>query len=136
MENQTAPASAKIIIIKNIYFYLVSFVALMMVVFALANLINIALKTWVFTNADNFYYGPISTECGILVKSTDSAENATTRQMTPEECIKQDETNRQREKDSQASQKQRDAVRDISLIVVGIPLFILHWRALRKKENV
>lgn len=134
MENQ--PTNNKIAIIKNIYFYLVSFVALMMVVFSIADLINIALKTWIFTKADSFYYGPVSPECGTVVKPTDVTVNVAARQMTPEECVKQDEINRQREQDNQNVQKQRDAVRDISLIVVGIPLFILHWRVLRKKENV
>jgi hypothetical protein len=53
MEN-TTPAT-KAMIIKSIYFYLVSFVALMMVAFSSADLINMALKTWIFTKADKLY---------------------------------------------------------------------------------
>lgn len=131
MENQTTPASNKIAIIKNIYFYLVSFVALMMVVFSVADLVNLALKTWVFTKADGYYVARI-TDCSDIPQPTDPAS----RQMTEEECVAAQEANRQREEENQIAQKQRNAVRDISFVVVGIPLFIVHWRAVRKKNNV
>ncbi|MBI5221346.1 MAG: hypothetical protein HY979_00885 [Candidatus Magasanikbacteria bacterium] len=125
--------SNKTAVIKNIYFYLVAFVALMMVVFSLADLINTALRTWVFTKADNFdyYAGPVPACDPTVAKTLDSS----TPKISDAECAKVEATNKQRQKDSQEGQRQRDMVRDISMIVVGIPVFIFHWMTIRKKEQ-
>ncbi len=126
MENQPRKT------IKSIYFYLVSFVALMMVVFSTADVINIALKTWVFTAADkDTYYNapcvapmPAATPEGKSVPVTSAAD-----------CEKQNADNLRQQEASRISQKQSNVVRDLSLIVVGIPLYLIHWRILRSKEE-
>lgn len=121
--------SNKVTVIKNLYFYLVSFVALMMVVFSLADLINLGLKTWVFTKADNYgYYGPVA--CTLpTTKSEDKLQVPDIQ-----DCNKQQAEQKKAQEESNLAQKQRDAVRDISMIVVGTPLFILHWTVVRRKE--
>lgn len=122
----------KFAVVKNIYFYLVSFVALMMVIFSLADLINLGLRSWVFTKADyynNYYSEP---GCDSLVQKTDS----TTKALSVEECDKRKADFDKREQENREAQRQRDAVRDISMIVVGVPLFVAHWLVLRKKENI
>ena len=119
--------------IKSLYFYLVSFVALMMVVFSAADMVNIALKTWVFTAADkDMYYNapcvtPMATEPG--------AKPVVDPNTSRVECEKQNEANLKQQESSRLAQKQRDVVRDISMIVVGIPLFLIHWRIVRSKEE-
>ena len=123
-----APAN-KVALIKNIYFYLVSFVALMMVVFSVADAVNIALKTWVFTKADNNFYSYSVPACDQSVKADPNA-----KPLSAEECTKQEEQNKQRDQENLIAQRQRDVVRDISFIVVGLPLFILHWLVVRKKD--
>lgn len=128
MEN-SAPAP-KAAIIKNIYFYLVSFVALMMVTFSVADLVNMALKTWVFTAATEYSYYPTPV-CDEVAKMSDP----NIKQIPPEECVKLEEKNRERFANDQLAQRQRDTVRDISFIVVGIPLFLFHWRTIRRKED-
>ena len=127
---ETQPTS-KVILIKNIYFYLVSFVALMMVVFSLAVIINLGLKVWVFTKADNYSYAVKPYGCEAGFKSTEPNYKAP----TVEECAQMEADAQRQELESRLAQRQRDAVRDISMIVVGIPLFALHWLALHKKEN-
>ena len=57
----------KIAIIKNIYLYLVSFVALMMIVFSISSLINVILKTYIFKQAGNYGYGPTKDGCLSMV---------------------------------------------------------------------
>ncbi len=127
MENQPRKT------IKSIYFYLVSFVALMMVVFSTADVINIALKTWVFTAADkDMYYNapcvaPMTTEPG--------AKPVIDPNTSRLECEKQNELNTKQQEASRVAQKQRDVVRDLSMIVVGIPLFLIHWRIVRSKDE-
>ena len=122
----------KFMIVKTIYFYLVSFVALMMVVFSLADVINMALKTWVFPKADNLSYYYAQPACDILAVKGDP----NIKPLSTEECDKQKADADKRAADDRIAQRQLSAVRDISLIVVGVPLFAIHWWMIRKKENI
>lgn len=123
------PTTNKVTLIKNIYFYLVSFVALMMVVFSMADAVNIALKAYIFTKADNNYYSYPVPACDTIFKSAPDV-----KPLTPAECAKQTEDAKQRDQENLIAQRQRDVVRDISFVVVGLPLFILHWMVVRKKD--
>ena len=126
----TPAPSHKVAIIKNIYFYAVSLVALLMVVFSFADVVNIALRTYVFTKADQNYYGGYYPACPVSV--TPDAASSTGGKGEPG-CVNKDEQQRI-EKDNAAAQKQRDLVRDISLILVGVPLFLYHWHIIRKRD--
>lgn len=121
------PPSNKSGLIKSIYFYLVSLISLMMVVFSTADLVNLGLKTWVFTKADraDYYIQP----CAVppMPKGTDAPN---VDQMVV--C----EQNNKQQAENYAAQKQRDAVRDIAFILVGIPLFAYHWRTLRRESRL
>lgn len=124
MDTQTPPKNT----IRNIYLYLVSFVALMMLVFSTADIVNIILRTYVFTKADQYeFYGPTA-PCP-AIKSPDGKVASDTP-----DCAAIDQQNRKSAADSQAAQRQRDIVRDISMILVGIPLFAFHWRIIKRKE--
>ena len=122
----------KFVIVKTIYFYLVSFVALMMVVFSVADVINAALKTWVFTKADNYNNYYVEPACDALTIKSDAA----IKPLTTEECDQRKAEADKRAIEERTAQRQRDIVRDISMIVVGVPLFATHWWIIRKKENI
>ena len=121
-------------VIKSIYFYLVSFVALMMVVFSTANIINNILKTYVFTKADRYDFYPAYVP-GCELERPMETKGPTSSLPSKEECEKQRKIQEENNTKSRSSQLQRDTVRDISMIVVGIPLFIWHWRIIRKKDE-
>ena len=123
--------TGKFMVVKTIYFYLVSFVALMMVVFSLADVIDMALKTWIFTKADFYGYYP-EAACDQNLLKTDM----TIKPLSTEECDKRRADFEKREEENRVAQRQRDAVRDISMIIVGIPLFSIHWWMIRKKEKI
>lgn len=127
MDNQ--PVATKGSIIKNIYLYLVSFVALMMVIFSAADLINTALRTYIFTKADNNYYGYPAPACPAGVTSTPYDVKMGTACQSKEEMDKQNRENA-------TAQRQRDLVRDLGMIIVAIPVFAYHWYIIRKKERV
>ncbi len=120
----------KIILIKNFYFYLVSLIGLVMMVISSVGGINVLLKTFVFTKADlyNSYYPTITCDPtyipqpGEIYKKTDAKE-----------CATQEETYKKRDAENRTAQMQREIVTDISMFLVGLPLFILHWRIARKK---
>ena len=115
-------------IIKNIYLYLVSFVALMMIVFSTADVVNITLKAFIFTKADevNYSYYPAcvpATPVGTSTVKTDP------------NCVSPDEQ-KKRDEESRSAQRQSSLVRDLSMIVVGIPVFLYHWNIVRRKDEV
>ena len=97
-------------IILRIYFTLVSFVTLMMLIFSVADLINISLRTYVFPQADAPEF---ATYCDRQYESQ-------------EQC----DTRLKNEQQAASVRKQQNAVRDISLLLVSAPLFWLHWRIL------
>lgn len=130
MEQTTNPSRG--VVIKTIYYYLVCFVALMMVVFSTADIINIALKTWVFTKADDNYYSGYMASCTIPIDP--KLQDQTTTAAMKAECEKQQTLGVKQAQDNADAQRQRDVVRDISMIAVGIPLFLYHWRIVRKKD--
>ncbi|TAK03946.1 hypothetical protein EPO34_02190 [Patescibacteria group bacterium] len=94
-------------VILRIYFSLVSFVTLMILVFSVSDLVNLTLKTYLFPAADQPSY---TVYC-------DPSQTA-------EMCDRQ-----QRDAKEQALvQKQQDAVRDLSLLIVSAPMFWMHFR--------
>jgi hypothetical protein len=122
------PSHAKSSVIKTVYFYLVSIISLFMVVFATADLVNLGLKTWVFPKADlNEYVNP---PCATQIyRGPEMAESEYSRQ------IKQCEESRVSEDEARDIRKQRDAVRDLAFLVVGIPLFAYHWSTIRRESR-
>lgn len=119
---------SKVSFIKNIYLYLVSFVALFMIVFSVADMVNIGLKTFLFPKADSYGYYP-EPACPVLPD-----ENATSTDPRGKDyCVSKEERERA-EKENRSAQRQRDLVRDISFLIVGLPLFAYHWMIIRRKE--
>ena len=94
-------------VILRIYFSLVSFVTLMILIFSVSDLVNITLKTFVFPAADapefTIYCDPSQTAKDCDTQRTNAAKQALV-------------------------QKQQQAVRDLSLLIIAAPLFWLHWR--------
>ncbi len=114
-------------IIRNLYLYVVAVVALFMMVFSTVDIISIALKTWVFTKADYVYVypaSPVPCEAGIKGGC-----------LSPEDQKKNVAEQKQAQEDQRASQKQNDIVRNISMLIVAIPLFIFHWTIIRRDRK-
>lgn len=105
-------------IVKTIYFYLVSFVALLMIAIPAASLINLGVRQYVFrVGAYENYYPPRAVPVGEeKVPQFDPAEE------------------KRRAEEQQANQLKRDIARDISFLIVGIPLFIFNWRLIKRNK--
>lgn len=117
-------------IIKTVYFYLVSLIALMMVVFSTADLVNLGLKTWVFPKADQQEYR--KPPCKYMVSpGPDAGDTQEAYEARLAEC----EANRIDPDEAQAIRNQKAAVRDLSFLFVGIPLFLYHWLIIRREQK-
>ncbi len=113
--------------IKKVYLYMVSLISLVILVIASIMLINMALKTWVFTKADtDIYYVPAIVDC------TSYTEDM---KKTAPECNDPDyaEKEEARQKENRAAQKQRDASNALAMIIVATPVFLYHWKLARKE---
>jgi len=122
--------NGKFPLIKNIYLYLVSFVALMMTVTSLYSLLDTGLRTWVFTEAENYYY-----EKPVMSEITVDNETGEKRQLTSEEIQTEEARIEKQNEQNRVANLQKDLARNISILVIAIPLFSYHWYLVRKKEN-
>lgn len=97
--------------LRLLYLYLFSFVGLLIVVIGSIRLVDLGLKATVFKEADKFeYYGA----------------KAPGEVMNPEE-------EKARAEREQVRQRQRELTGSVSMIVVGLPLYLYHWRTIQKE---
>lgn len=110
--------------LKKAYLYLVSIISLIIMVVGLIMLINMALRTWVFTKADrDYYYAPCYAE-----KRIEPVTSTAT-------CTAEEEAeHKRRMDDNRAAQKQRDASQAIAMLLVASPVWYFHWRLARKES--
>lgn len=108
-------------IIKLIYLYLFSLIGLILIVTASVKLVNLALKAFIFTEADQYYAYPV-TKPSSAVKDgeyiePDPAELAmfNRRQLT--------------------QQRERETSDALAMLIVGVPLYVYHWRLVTNKKD-
>lgn len=123
-------------LILRIYFGLVSAVTLFTLMFGTIDFLSAGLKTYVFTAADVPSYG--LTNCDSpdakymygteTVPAKVATDPATTRELTTEETKARCEAANETAMENYRTQKAQDAVRNLALILVSLPLFVLHFR--------
>jgi hypothetical protein len=105
--------------LKKAYLYLVSVISLVIAVVGAIMLLNMALKTWVFTKADQNYYSyapcPEPAPVGGKDVNCDPAEQ---KRIADE---------------NRTSQKQRDAAQALAMIIIATPVWWYHWKMARKE---
>lgn len=119
-----------------------------MIVIPTADLIQLSLKTWVFKNADiNQQSYPVMAPYAFEKIPSTPVEEA---KIAKDKCnltdaqkaglgkwIKDYETWQEEQKkiDYVRADRERRTVTDIGFLAVGIPLFIIHFRIIRKEKN-
>ena len=138
-------------VIRSLYFYLASIITLAIVVGSLVYLVNMGLKTWVFTQADqgpSTRLGPpptlyLSDTTGSVQPTKDVAvlgsklECADTCSLTDSQktSIATWETNYKSwitAVDDPGSQRARDAVVALSFLIVALPFYLIHFRIVQR----
>lgn len=136
-------------IIRTIYLYLFALVGLAMLVVGLSMIINLGLKTWIFTQADkmdNYNNQPMPLYLSSDIKvaqevkvCADKCELTQTQKEQVDSWLTNYEEWKNSEKNRdpnfyQKQNRQRQAATAISLILVGLPLWLFHWGVI-KKDN-
>lgn len=106
-------------IIRKIYLYLFSTIGLVVVVIGSVQLVDLALKAWVFTKADVYLEYPQA--ISVPVKPGDPNYIA---QPSREEMEKFNKAQLE-------NQRQRQMANSLAMIIVGLPLYLYHWRIVR-----
>ena len=115
--------------IKKVYLYLVSLISLVILVIAGIMLINLALKAWVFTKADDNYYYPPQLMCN-EAKNPDGS--MVVRDPNCNDPAYQ-EKERTAEMERRAAQQQNSAAQALAMVLVASPVFYYHWKLARKE---
>ena len=124
MEN----APSRFTAVKALYLYLVSFATLMMMAFSGASIVSNLLKMTIFTQADVYYSSYAGPGC-------DGYPAPGVVTSTPEQCEKMMERNRKNDEENRIARRQDSLVFSLSVFIVALPLFVLHWRLLRKQDE-
>lgn len=135
-------------IIRTIYLYLFAVLGLILIVIATVDFLDMALKTYIFTEADNnaYQYEKQPRAIPLSLSKVTLEENAT----APKDItLTQEQINEvenwlidykawkeaQKDYDPLRSSRQRDAARNIAMLLVGIPLYAYHWGIIKKETS-
>lgn len=102
--------------LRLLYLYLFSFVGLLIVVIGSIQMVNLGLKTFIFKDVDKYEIYP-----SYPIKG--------------EEQVESPEVISARQDREATRQRQRDLINSVSMIVVGLPLYIYHWKLIAKEKN-
>lgn len=111
--------SQRLSTIRSLYFYLASFVGLMMLVIGVAGVVNTILKATIFTRADNYTNFTADDEC-----SPDQLKQ--TPSTTVEMCQNRVAQEQKAQEVNRAALEQSNLAYNVGLIIVGTPLFAYH----------
>lgn len=113
--------------VRRVYLYLFSFLGMVLFVFGCVRLLDLAMKTYVFKQADEFVYFPM------MPSRVDKEGNEV--KLTSEEEEKQKIEQEEAQIKQTKSQRQRDLSNSLAMIIVGAPLFYYHWRVIGREKD-
>jgi hypothetical protein len=130
-------------LIRTIYLYLFTLIGLVLVTIGAIRFLDMGLKAFVFTKADdpekiqrNYYYGlPIPVE---KVSVLETSEDLTAEEIA---SVKSWIANYQEWQEDEAkidylvSRRQREASINLAMIIIGLPLYLYHWRIIRRETK-
>ncbi|MBI5621344.1 hypothetical protein HY933_00565 [Candidatus Falkowbacteria bacterium] len=132
-------------LIRTIYLYLFALVGLVLLIVGGVGFINLGLKTYVFTKAySDQYYGrsvpmpPVSKEAVVASRTAGKKVEVSEDQQQALEAWVVEYQNWQ-ETDSKidyaAADRSRQAATNLAQIIIGLPLYLIHWQIIRKETK-
>lgn len=109
--------------LRKTFLYIFASVGLVLSIIGTVSLINLGLKSYVFTKADNYcfnYATPVLDKDGSSVARTQAQ-------------IDQDKKNCE---EQQTANRQSQASNAIAMLIVGIPLYAYHWMVIRRDKEI
>lgn len=109
--------------LRKAFLYIFASVGLVLSIIGTVSLINLGLRTYVFTKSDYPCYNSVP----ILDKQSG---------LTQEQAEQQAKDNERNCIEGRTSEKQRSASNAIAMLIVGLPLYFYHWGTIRKDKEV
>lgn len=139
-------------LVRTIYLYLFTLVGLALISFGAVRLVNVGLKLFVFTKADDQYHDMRKPP---LIMPRPFGEEITEEDFVAaiEKCEEQCELNEIQQRqlsnwlrdyrdwqnqpkvDFKMQQRQRESASALAAIIVGLPLYLYHWGIIRKEKH-
>jgi len=132
-------------LIRKIYLYLFAIIGLTLLVIGSVRFIDMGLKMFVFTKAEQdeqirqqykpYINQPLSR---VELEKIQSSEELSEKEI---EAVQQWYKNYQNWQEEQgnidylASRRQEDASLNLALILVGLPLYLYHWRTIKRETD-
>ena len=116
--------------IRQIYFYAATLIFLIMSVIAAISLLNLGMKTYVFTKADFAYNSCDMGYARPMPVATEESLEPTQAELDAQkaECEKNQEEQRD-------AQRQNSLAQYIAMLAVAAPLFVLHFKWVQKERE-
>lgn len=115
--------------LRKTFLYIFATVGLVLCIIGTVSLINLGLRSYVFTKSDYPCYKPYPAEFAVTKDPAQPNLSEAEKDRLNKESEKQCEEQR-------VSDKQRQASQAISMLLVGIPLYLYHWYVIRKENQV
>ncbi len=107
--------------IRLIYLYLFSFVGLIVFVIGCVRIVDLGLKVYVFNNADIYTIQK-------MPKYADDKRTDEEREVEYQEQVRF-------QKEESTRNRQREMSGALSMIIIGGPLYLYHWKTIQKENK-
>lgn len=119
--------------LRTVYMYLVALISVVVFVIGAVNLINTALKTWVFPTTGYYYMeDPIMNCNNEMAIAKENPENYVFNFETKEECVAYYEEYNQKQA---VNERNMDIAFGIAMTVVSLPIWLLHMWFIKKDKR-
>lgn len=125
--------------IHHVYLYLFALVGLILTTIGGVSLIELGLKVFVFTAADMDYYSfpvmaPLEPKLAMYSDNSNltDAERAQVRQLLVDYSFWKE---RFSAVNPIAAQRQRELASALAMLLVGLPIYLYHWKLIRKENK-
>ncbi len=127
-------------IIRNVYLYLVAMIGLIVFVVGTVGLVNNVLENYVFQVDEDRYYA-VPLDGGVCSKYYVRPGSDEQMERTDEEIAECEQQVEEQNRKNRENNIKRELASSISSIVVGLPLWLLHWGIIqteysRKKKRL
>ena len=133
---------SKIPWVRIVYLYLMTAIGLIVFIIGSVTGINTALKAFVFKQADmNYQSAPTDIYLAKSVNQVDAIK--TCDKLTAEDRVNIESwlkdyktwQETQKNQDPVRSTREREASTAIAMILVGFPIYLIHWRIIKKEKH-
>ncbi|NQV00759.1 MAG: hypothetical protein HQ537_01365 [Parcubacteria group bacterium] len=129
-------------VIRTIYLYLFALVGLTLMVIGLVRFVDMGLKAYVFTKAEDEQRlydlkPPTPYELERVMEINDSGELSEEQKDVVERWLEDYEEWIEQSEDFDAvtARRHRNASTNLSMILIGLPLFFYHWRIIQRETK-